>query len=186
MALRNTPDRFGAVSKLLHWATLVAVATTVPLAWIMQEMPLGVAKFEAYGWHKSIGILILTLTLVRLAWRWSNPRPRPLAGPVWQRRLAAAVHAGLYACLIAMPTVGLLHSAAANTPVSVFGLFVLPPPIGPDRALVEPLATAHGALALALLGLIALHVAGALKHHLLDRDATLRRMLPFTSAGDRS
>lgn len=175
---RDTADRFGAVSMLLHWATVLAVAVTVPLAFIMQAMPLGLDKLQAYGWHKSIGLAVLAATVLRLAWRSVNPRPAPPAGPAWQHRAARAVHAALYACLLALPVLGWLHSAAANTPVAVFGLVVLPPPIAADRGLVEPLRTAHAAVAWTLLALLALHVLAALKHAVVDRDGTLRRMLP--------
>jgi len=159
MPLRNTDDRYGGVTKLLHWTTVVAVAVTVPLAFVMQDMPASLDKFRAYGWHKSIGIAILTVTLARLAWRLATPRPAPITGPAWQAR------------------------AAANTPVAVFGLFVLPHPIAPDRALVEPLGEAHALVAWLLLALIALHTLAALKHHLVDRDRTLLRMLPLADRG---
>lgn len=181
MRLKDTTDRFGAVSMLLHWATALAIAVTVPLAWIMQEMPPGLDQFRAYGWHKSIGLAVLATTLLRLLWRVAVKRPLPPAGPAWQRRLARIVHAALYACLLALPVLGWLHSAAANTPVSAFGLFVLPQPMAPDRTLVEPLRTAHAAVAWALLALLALHVAAAAKHALLDRDGTLSRMLPLAA-----
>ena len=185
MPLGDTGDRFGAVSKLLHWATFVAVAATVPLALVMQDMPLGLDKFRAYGWHKSIGVAILAATLLRLGWRLANPRPAPIPGPAWQHRLARIVHALLYACLIALPALGWLHSAAANTPVSVLGLFTLPQPIDADRELVEPLRRVHATLAWLLLGLVGLHALAALKHHMIDGDATLRRMLPLTRGRPR-
>lgn len=179
MTLKDTADRFGALSMLLHWATALAVVATVPLALIMQDMPLSLDKLQAYGWHKSIGMAVLAVTVLRLTWRSVNRRPAPPAGPAWQRRAARGVHAALYVCLLALPVLGWLHSAAANTPVVVLGLLVLPPPIAADRALVEPLRAAHAAVAWTLLALLALHVLAALKHAVVDRDATLRRMLPL-------
>ena len=183
MPLRDADDRYGGVTKLMHWSTVAAVAATVPLAFVMQDLPAGLDKFRAYGWHKSIGIAILTVTLVRLAWRLATPRPAPVEGPAWQARAAAVAHALLYACLLALPILGWLHSAAANTPVSVFGLFVLPQPIAPDRALVEPLGEAHALVAWLLLAVIAVHVLAAFKHHLVDRDRTLLRMMPLAAPG---
>lgn len=178
MRLKDTVDRFGAVSMLLHWGTALALAATVPLALIMQDMPPGLEQFRAYGWHKSIGLAIAAATLLRLAWRATGPRPAAVPGPAWQRVAARAVHWALYGCLLALPALGWLHSAAANTPVSVFGLFVLPQPIAPDRALVEPLRAAHAIVAWTLLALAAVHVLAAAKHAVVDRDGTLRRMLP--------
>lgn len=177
MTLRDTAGRFGAVSMLLHWATALALAVTVPLAWIMQDMPPGLEQFRAYGWHKSIGLALAAATLLRLAWRATGTRPA-VSGPAWQRAAARAVHWTLYGCLLALPALGWLHSAAANTPVAPFGLFVLPQPIAPDRALVEPLRAAHAVVAWTLLALVAVHVLAAAKHALVDRDGTLRRMLP--------
>ncbi|NQW11335.1 MAG: cytochrome b/b6 domain-containing protein [Alphaproteobacteria bacterium] len=183
MAVFNTTERFGAVAKLLHWATALAVLTMFPLAWWMDDLPLGLAKLQAYNWHKSIGVTILAVAVIRLIWRLNNPRPRYLGTPGWQQWTATAVHALLYLCLLTMPLLGWLGSAAANTPVNVFGLIILPQPIAPDRILAEVFEEAHETVATLLMVLVALHVAGALKHHLVDRDDTLRRMLPAVAVG---
>lgn len=180
MSLRNSADRYGSVAMVLHWLTVAAIVATVPLAWWMDDLEPGLDKLWAYGVHKSIGMTVLAVTVLRLVWRLANPRPRFLGASRWQHGLSRLVHAGLYAVLIALPLVGWLHSAAVGFPVRVWGLVTLPAPIGPDRPLAETLLNAHGALASALLALLALHVAGALKHHLVDRDDTLRRMLPGT------
>lgn len=179
MAVFNSTERFGAVAKLLHWITALAVLAMFPLAWWMTDLSLGLQKLQAYNWHKSIGVTILAVVSVRLLWRLINPRPRFLGPPGWQERLAAAVHGLMYLCLFAMPVLGWLGSAAANTPVNVFGLFLLPQPISPDRDLAEGLEETHETVGTVLMVLILLHVAGALKHHFVDRDDTLRRMLPF-------
>lgn len=178
MAIRNSAERYGWAAKGLHWLTALAVAAMFPIAWWMDALPMGLAKLEAYGWHKSLGMTILAVTLLRLSWRLANPQPRYLGDSGWQRRAATLAHWLLYACLIAMPVLGWLMSAAANTPVNLFGLVVLPNPIAPDRALAALFEEVHGTLAYGLLALVALHVAAALKHHFRDRDATLRRMLP--------
>ena len=179
MAVFNSIERFGAGTKLLLWAMALAVLSMFPLAWWMTELPLGLQKLQAYTWHKSIGVTILALATVRLIWRLINPRPRYLGAPGWQPKLAAAVHLLLYVCLFAMPLLGWFGSAAANTPVIVFGVVILPQPMAPDRGLADFFAETHEALSMLLLTLVALHVLGALKHHLIDRNDTLRRMLPF-------
>lgn len=178
MELRNSEDRFGWVAKGFHWLTAAAIAAMFAIAWWMDALPIGLAKLQAYGWHKSIGLSILAVTALRLLWRLANPQPRFLGGPDWQRRASTVAHWLLYVCLIAMPMLGWLMSSAANTPVNLFGLVVLPDLVAPDRSLADLLATAHATLAYVLLVLVALHAAAALKHHLVDRDATLRRMLP--------
>ena len=177
MAWRNSPDRFGWAAKGFHWLTALAVAAMFAIAWTMDALPVGLAKLQAYGWHKSIGLTILAVTVLRLLWRLANPQPRYLGDSTWQRRASTAAHWALYACLIALPILGWLMSAAANTPVNLFGLVVLPNPIAPDRALAQLLSEVHETLAYGLLALVALHAAAALKHHLIDRDGTLRRML---------
>lgn len=183
MALRNSEERFGWVAMGLHWLTAAAVAAMFVIAWRMDALPIGLAKLQAYGWHKSIGLTILAVTVLRLLWRLGNPQPPYLGESGWQRRSSNAAHWLLYAGLIALPLLGWLFSAAANTPVNLYGLVVLPNPIGADKALAEILGEAHGILAYALLALVALHVAAALKHHFADRDATLRRMLPLLALG---
>jgi cytochrome b561 len=182
--IRNSRTEWGLVSQGVHWITVVLVLTTVAVALIMVEMPLGVAKLELYALHKSVGVLILGLTVARLAWRLSGTHPVAL-GPsrAWERALAHGVHAGFYLALIAMPLTGWLMSSAANFSVSVFGLFTLPDLVAPDKALEESLKAAHTWLGWALAGLLALHVAGALKHHFLLKNDTLRRMIPGGSKG---
>ena len=159
--------------------TAVLVFATVVVALIMVEMPLGVRKLELYALHKSVGVLILGLTVARLAWRLSGPRPVAL-GPSRrsERILAQSVHGLFYIALIAMPLTGWLMSSAANFSVSVFGLFTLPDLVAPDKALADAFKAAHYWLGWVLIGLLALHVAGALKHHFFLGNDTLRRMIP--------
>lgn len=177
MALHNTENRFGWAAKGFHWLTAATIVAMFAIAWRMTALPVGLAKLQAYGWHKSLGLAILAVTVLRLLWRLANPQPRFLGSGNWQRRASTVAHWLLYACLIAMPVLGWLMSAAANTPVNLFELVVLPNPIAPDRDLAHLFEEAHGTLAYGLLALVALHGAAALKHHFRDGDATLRRML---------
>lgn len=178
MRLRNSDQAFGWVAKGFHWLTAAAIAAMFAIAWYMDALPLGLAKLQAYGWHKSLGLTILLATALRLIWRMVNPQPPYLGASVWQRRASAAAHGLLYTSLIALPILGWLMSSAANTPVNLFGLVVLPDLIAPDRGFADLFELMHETLAYTLLALVALHIAAALKHHLVDRDATLRRMLP--------
>jgi cytochrome b561 len=157
----------------------VLVIAMLVIGLIMVDLPLGVQKLELYALHKSIGIVILAFTAARLAWHLSGTRP-VLLGPsrLYERVLAHAVHVSFYIVLIAMPLTGWLMSSAANFSVSVFGLFTLPDLVAPDKALGKAFEAAHSWLAWILIGLVALHVAGALKHHFVLRNDTLRRMIP--------
>src|SRR5205085_10344839 len=133
--------------------------------------------------HKSVGITILGLALIRLMWRGATPPP-PLPDTLrpYERALARFTHAALYFLLFAMPLSGWMMSSARGFPVSWFGFFQLPDLVPKNKALYEALLTTHGTLAVVLAVVVALHVAGALKHHFIHKDDVLRRMLPLPSA----
>jgi cytochrome b561 len=180
MPFRNTHDRFGVVAKTFHWLTLLLLVGSFTLAISMVDLPLSPRKLELYSWHKWCGVTIFLLVILRLAWRLGNPVPALPAGtPAWQQRLARLSHAGLYTLLLVMPVTGWIMSSALNLPVVYLGLVHIPSPFGVDRALGEAMKSVHQMLAMALLVLIAVHVAAALYHHFILRDDVLRRMLPW-------
>lgn len=171
-------NRYSTVSLILHWLIAALVVTQVAL----------VAGHEAIegdrallNLHKSVGLSILVLTLVRLGWRIANPAlPLPEAMPRWQKLVARATHVLFYVFLIAMPLVGWAASSAAGRDIVWFGLFEWPLlPIGGGREMAGSLMDLHEAAAKALYVLIALHIVGALKHHFVDRDNVLHRMIPI-------
>ena len=129
-------------------------------------------------WHKSIGISLAALLVLRLCWRLLNSRPRPLAHHQrWEGQLAGGVHTLLYLLLGVVVISGYLISTARGQGVDVFGWFLIPAlitdlPLHADRS-----GLVHYWIAICILGLAAIHALGALKHHFLDRDDTLRRML---------
>jgi cytochrome b561 len=180
MNLRNTTRSWGTLSKALHWIIVLLIVNQWVVAARADALPLGGAKLQAIALHKSLGMTILALAIVRLVWRWLNPVPS-LDGLAkgWERTLANLSHFLLYALIFAMPLTGWLMSSARNFPVSWFGVFQFPDLIGPDKGLYELLRDLHG-LAFAALAVVALmHIAGALKHHFIDKNEVLRRMLPF-------
>jgi cytochrome b561/polyisoprenoid-binding protein YceI len=180
MQVRNTTQRWGAVSKLLHWSIVLLVIAQFVLANLAEGLPLGMAKLGMLARHKSVGITILALALLRLTWRATQPAPALPAGmPRAQRWLAQGTHALLYLLLLAMPLSGWLMSSAKNYPVSWFGLLQLPDLVAPGDALYEAMHAAHELMAVALAVTALLHLLGALKHHFVDGDDVLRRMLPF-------
>src|SRR5437764_340168 len=183
MGLRNTTERWGAVSQLLHWLIVGLIIVQVTLAEMADELPVGVKKLTLLARHKSFGITILALALLRLAWRLRNPTPL-LPGTLkpYERALARITHAMLYVLLFAMPLSGWTMSSARGFPVSWFHLFQLPDLVPKNKALYEALLTTPTTLAAVLAAVVALHVAGALKHHFIHKDDVLRRMLPLPSA----
>lgn len=179
MALRSTQTGFGPVTKGFHWVMAILIVLMFAIGWYMDLLPLGLEKLAWISRHKSIGILILFLAIMRIVWRLSEQTPMPVSRNRWEIAVAKLAHLALYGVLIVMPLTGWLMSSAANFSVSVFGLFTLPDMVAPDPALFETLRTVHWALSWGIVGLVGLHVAAALKHHVINRDVTLRRMLPM-------
>lgn len=168
------------LTKLFHWVTALTVIALIGVGLYMGDLPGGLEKLKLYNLHKSVGVAVLALTALRVLWHLASPPPGPLASlPAWQRMAARGAHLALYAALIGMPLSGWLMSSAAGRPVAPFGLFTLPDLVLQDQELAEFFHETHGIMGTVLMILVGLHVAAALKHHLLDRDATLRRMLPF-------
>jgi cytochrome b561 len=180
MTFRNTTRTWGALSKALHWIIVLLILNQWVVAQRAEALPLGGAKLQAIALHKSLGMTILALAIVRLVWRWLNPVPS-LDGLArgWERMLAHVSHFLLYALIFAAPITGWLMSSARNFPVSWFGLFQFPDLVAPDKGLYELLRDLHGLAFAALVVVALLHVAGALKHHFIDKNEVLRRMLPF-------
>jgi cytochrome b561 len=149
----------------------------------MVGLDLSPQKLRLYAWHKWLGVTIFIVALVRAAWRLTHAAPRlPASVPRWQQRAAAYTHGLMYVLLFAIPISGWLTSSASGVPVVLFKVVPLPDLLEKDRLLAERLALVHASLNYALLALLALHVAAALKHHFYDRDEVLRRMLPSFKA----
>ncbi len=182
----HEPDRFGPLAKAFHWTTFALLLASFGIGLTMVGLPLGLAKLQAYSWHKWVGVTVFLITILRLGWRCANPPP-PLPDSMrgWQRGAARLSHAALYGLLLVMPVSGWIMSSALGLPTVYFGLIALPDLVAPDRALGESLVRLHHALALALAVLIGTHIVAAAYHHFVLRDGILRRMLPFVKP-DRS
>ena len=181
MIWRNTEGQYGAVAKGFHWTIAILIITILAIGLIMVDMDKGPGKFALFRWHKSLGITVLGLAALRVLWRFSNIQPlKMVSHAAWEKFLAGVTHFLLYFCMFAMPLSGWLMSSAKGIKVSAWGL-VLPDLIGVNKPLGNLFNDFHVTTAWILMGLIGLHVAGALKHHVIDRDDTLRRMLPFAS-----
>jgi cytochrome b561 len=170
--------RYDAGSRAIHWLTFLAVTAAFGIAWRMDSLPFSPLRIKMFNWHKWAGVTVLVLTLARIAWRLYKPAPPPVAMPAWQRISAKALHGLLYLALLAQPLTGWAHSNASGYPVVWFGVLPLPNLVAKDKALSNTFESAHAAIGTAILVLLGLHVLAALKHHFVDRDDTLRRMLP--------
>lgn len=180
MIWTNTPQRWGVIAKFFHWTVGVLVLFMLALGLYMTSLEIGPRVFSLYALHKSIGMIILSLAVMRLAWKAVTVRPNDLpTHQGWERKLAHLVHGFLYFTIFAMPLSGWIMSSAKNFHVSVFGWFTMPDLVAPNKDLAEFLEDFHDTLAWVVMGALGLHIAGALKHHVIDKDSTLLRMLPF-------
>lgn len=191
-ASARRPDRYSAVAIVLHWLIAAMIIFQVILAWRMNgRTPEGFALVQL---HKSVGITILLLSLARLAWRLGHkPPPLPPAMPAWERWLAHVAHVGLYLIMIGMPITGwiMVSTSKIQVPTLLYGAIPWPHVPGlahladPGRAAWNSFGeTGHEALAWGAYILVALHVAGALKHQLFSRDEpVLAHMAPGARAG---
>ncbi|HEX8989065.1 MAG TPA: cytochrome b [Rhodocyclaceae bacterium] len=179
-AAAGRPEGYTRTAIGLHWTIALLIFVTFPLGLYMADLRLSPLKLRLYSYHKWIGITVLALAVLRLLWRIRH-RPPPLVPgmPRWQEIAAHASHHLLYLFVLVVPLSGWLMTSALGIPVVLFGVLPLPDLVGRDKALGEALKEVHESLNYAMLAVVALHVAGALKHQLIDRDGTLARMLPF-------
>ena len=178
MDLDTTKTRYGATAIALRWLTALLVFAGFTLGLSMVGLPLRREKLQWYARHKWIGITVWLLTCGRLAWRWRHSAPPMEPMPAWQQRAAVVTHALLYALLVAIPLSGWLYSSATGVQVVYLGLLPLPDLVPKDKAMADLLRGVHLTLNFTLLALVCIHGAAALKHHFVDRDAVLIRMLP--------
>jgi cytochrome b561 len=173
------PQRYDRAAIALHWVTAILIVANLTLGVSMVGLPISPRKLHWYLWHKTIGLSIFVLTSARLGWRALHPPPPQLPMPRWQQRASALSHASLYALLLLIPVSGYLYSSATGVQVVWMGLVPLPDLVPKDKALGDALRIVHVTLNSLLVVVLLIHVAAALRHHFVDRDAVLARMLPF-------
>jgi cytochrome b561 len=129
-----------------------------------------------FSWHKWIGVTVLALFFVRGLWRLTHTPPRLLPAPRWQHLTAHALHALLYVMMFVQPLAGWIYSNATGYPIVYLGLIPLPNLVAKDKLLAAVFQDIHDLGAIVLAVAIGIHALAALKHHVVDRDATLRRI----------
>ena len=177
MQIKNSASRFGSVAILCHWIIAFLIIGLLALGLYMVELPISLEKLKLYGWHKEYGLLVLFLTVFRVLWRLSNQSPE-LALPLLEKIAARSMHIAFYCFMFAMPLTGWLITSSAGLPASFFGLFTLPNLVAPNEHNLVFFEWLHQWLGYALIAAIMLHSAAALKHHFINKDDILRRMLP--------
>ena len=180
----NTPHpRYNATAMALHWLLGLAILGSMAVGAYMSDLEISPQKLKLYNWHKWAGMTLLALSVLRLVWRLTHRPPElppriALAMPAWQVTVHHATHRLMYALFFIVPLAGWIYSSMAGFPVVLFGVLPLPDLVAVNKPLAKSLEDVHGLLAYTLLALVLLHVAGALKHHFIDRDGLLSRMLP--------
>lgn len=179
------PVRYTLTAIALHWLTALLIVAVFPLGVYMADLALSPLKLKLISYHKWLGVTVFLLLLLRLAWRASNvPPPLPDSMPLWQRQAANGLHLLLYLLLFAIPLSGWLMSSAKGFQTVYLGMLPLPDLIGKDKALGDQLRQVHETLNMTLLVLLLAHAGAALRHHFIERDGILARMLPFLERGD--
>ena len=177
---------YTAIAKLFHWGMAFIFAGIFALGFVMTDMPLSPEKLQYYAWHKWGGVCIFVLVWLRLVWRALNPPPAysdtlsPLV-----KLTANLSHAAMYCLMIIIPVSGWLMSSAKGVSTVWFGVIPLPDLLQKDKELGHLLQDIHQTLNYLLLLLIAGHVAAALKHHYIEKDNILKRMLPICCVTDK-
>jgi len=154
------------------------------LGWVMTPLTISPLRVKLVNWHKWIGISVLLLATLRTFWRCTHTTPAFLPMPRWQRRLANGLHGTLYILLFALPVSGWCYSNAAGYPVVYLGLVRLPTLVDKDKTLSQTLHGLHHLLGWLLLVAVGLHLLAVIKHHFVDRDSTLARMLSTRDRGE--
>lgn len=170
---------WSSIAKFLHWLVALLIFTQFALGWLAVTWRMSPAKLDLFIWHKSTGMLILVLVVLRLVWRGVAPAP-PLPAPMprWERAVAHASHALLYLVMLGMPLTGWIVSSASGVPFKMFRRIPLPPIVGADKHIADLASLAHFSLGVLLAALLVVHIAAALRHHFIQRDNVLLRMLP--------
>ncbi len=182
--LNNSTETYGAFSKLMHWLMALLIVILLAVGFYIagfDKENLAPSQIQMIGMHKAFGVLALLLLVVRLVWLRLSPAPLlPAVFTPKEKKIVSSVKGVLYLLMLLAPISGYVMSSAAGRPTSFFGLFELPMLIGENKALAGVAHEAHELLAFAMIVFVVLHVAGAIKHRLKDRNGPsdiMNRML---------
>jgi len=174
-------EKYNCVAKLLHWSIGLLIIGLLAVGLYMEGLDYSEGKMKLYGLHKALGVIVIALMLLRVFWRIASHYPKSLSThKIWEKILSKIVHGALYVMAFSMPLSGWAMSSSYGYPVSMFGLFELPMLVEKNEVRGEWFAQIHALGGWAMIGVIVLHVAGAIKHVVIDKDDTLKRMLPFS------
>ena len=174
------PQRYTPGAIALHWLLAVLIIGNLCFGLYMVGLPLSPQKLKYLSWHKWVGITILIFSAARLLWRITHPAPAlPATMQPWERQFARASHALLYILFFAAPLTGWLFSSAAGFQTVYLGVLPIPDLLAKNKELADVLKVTHRWINYTMAAVIALHITVALKHHFVDRDEVMIRMIPF-------
>ena len=170
-------EKYDSTAITLHWLVALLIVIAFSVGHYMADLDLSPWKLKVFAWHKWVGVTIFGLVLLRVFWRSTHAVPALPAGMnELMKKLSGLAHFAIYLLMLAIPLTGWLHSSAAGVTVVYFNALTLPDLVGKDKELAHLFKEIHESLNWALLGLVILHVAAALKHQLVDKDNLLNRM----------
>ena len=169
--------KYNIIVRLLHWVTALLVIGLFSLGWWMVDLGYYNDWYKTAPYiHKSVGLCLFALTLLRVVWKLLTDHPE-IEGEKWEIQAAKVAHFTLYILLFSLFISGYLISTADGRSIAVFNWFSVPG-FGSFIENQEDLAgVIHYYLAYTLIGLAALHALAALKHHFINKDDTLKKML---------
>ncbi len=178
MQIKNSKQAYGTISKLLHWLLAIATVALFGLGLWMRDLGYYDPWYQTAPYiHQSVGVLVLAFMLLRLIWRFSNQQPEAIASQArWEHIAAHAAHWLLYLLVIFICISGYLINAD-DTNIPLFNWLELPPILLNIEQQDKLMGELHFYSAWAIILLTGVHALAALKHHFIDKDETLKRML---------
>lgn len=185
--MSDASPRYTPAAIALHWIVAGLILFNLAYGLYTVSLPLSPQKLQLFSYHKWIGVTIFLLAAARLLWRLGHrPPPPPPGMKPWEVRAASATHVLLYALFFAAPLTGWLFSSAAGFQTVYLGVLPIPDLLAKNKGVAEGFRIMHHWINYTMAAVIALHAAAALKHHFIDRDDVLTRMLPFLDRKARS
>lgn len=174
----DSESRYGLVARALHWVVAFLIIALIPLGWYMVRLDYyDPWSHDALEIHKGLGMVVLLLASIMISSQITSRRTlTAVSRKQWEALAAKITHYLLYALMLVVPATGYIVSTSAGAGVSVFGLFEVPAILPKSVPLRDAAISVHYYFAYLGVGLIALHVAGAIKHHFIEKDDTLRQM----------
>ena len=172
--------RYTPAAVALHWILAILIIANLAFGLYTVNLPLSPQKLKLFSYHKWVGVTVLLLSAARLMWRATHAAPAlPDTMKPWEKSLAHASHTLLYVLFFAAPVTGWLFSSAAGFQTVYLGVVPIPDLLSKNKELADVLRFMHRWINYTMAAVVVLHIASALKHHFMDRDDVLVRMLPF-------